>query len=465
MTSTGLLILLGGFLLIIAASVPPVSTRLRLLVYGNPNSADSRGLYFGWYIVTTTMFIAFVTTGARSSFGIFIIPMSEEFGWNRTTISLAAAMGFLINGVTQPFIGHFFDKLGGRKVILIGLVATGLATAALSLTFHFLFLAFMFGIVLSTALSGSSTTNTMALLAKWFRRKQATVLGLNVAGGSLGGLLLVPFGMYLLQATDWRVTWIALGMIVLVLAVPLSFLFIHNDPAQRGLQRDGEQAAPETARAQAAQRGPFEVDKWKESLRSPPMWQISGAFFVCGVTTGIISAHFVPYAIDRGVSPSIAAAIFGFMMGLNVVGGIGAGILADRFGRKNVLGVVYFVRGTAYVLLLLMPGTAGLWIFATFAGFSWIASVPLTTTLTADVYGLRALGAISGVAFLCHQVGSFFSILLGGILYDLSGSYTLPFAIAGAFLFPASLSAFSINEQKYSARYQPAMAAAAQGSS
>ena len=176
---------------------------------------------------------------------------------------------------------------------------------------------------------------------------------------------------------------------------------------------------------------------------------------------GIISTHFVPYAIGQGVSASTAATIFGFMMGLNVLGGLGAGILADRFGRKNVLAAVYFLRGVGYVCLLLIPGTMGLWVFAAFAGFSWVASVPLTTSLTADVYGLRALATISGVSFLCHQVGSFASILFAGFLFDLTGSYTLPFAIAGFLLFPAALSAFTIQERKYSMRYQAAAPAAA----
>ncbi len=96
----------------------------------------------------------------------------------------------------------------------------------------------------------------------------------------------------------------------------------------------------------------------------------------------------------------------------------------------------------------------GMWAFAIVAGFSWVASVPITTALTADVYGLRALGAISGVTFLCHQVGSFIMVLLAGILFDLTGSYTLPFAIAGSLLFPAALAAFSIRESKYSMGYQ-----------
>jgi MFS family permease len=425
-----------------------------------PNDEKNKDVYFGWYVVAAVMFIAFVTTGARSSFGIFIIPLEEEFGWNRFTLSLAVGTGFLVNGITQPFIGHIFDRFSSRNVILVGLLVVGLATVALSLTFHFLFLLFMFGFVLSTAMSGSSITNTMALLSKWFQRKRATAMGMNVAGASLGGLLLVPFGMYLLQATNWRVTWVALGLIVLLLAFPLAFLFVRNDPKEMGLQPDGEAENYALTKGKEVRRGLLEVDGWRESFRSAPIWQISGAYTVCGATTGLISAHFVPYAIGVGVSASLAATIFGVMMGLNVIGGLGAGLLADRFGRKNLLAIVYFLRGIGFVMLLVVPGPLGLWAFAAFAGFSWIASVPLTTSLTADVYGLRALATISGVSFLCHQVGSFASILLAGLLYDITGSYTIPFAIAGAMLFPAALSAFSVKERKYSMRYvsQPAPA-------
>lgn len=419
------------------------------------------GIYYGWYIVATTMFIAFVTTGARNSFGIFIIPLEDEFGWSRFTLSVIVGTGFLVNGITQPMVGHYFDRFDGRKVILVGLIIMGLSTVLLSRTFSFWFLFLIFGIVLSTAMSGASITNTMSLLGKWFRRKRATAMGFNVAGASLGGLLLIPFGQYLLEATDWRITWLAFGLLVLLLAAPLAFVFIRNDPAERGLQPDGDTQDEKQVAVKESQRGLLEVDQWHQSFRSAPMWQISAAYTVCGVTTGIISAHFVPYARDVGVSASLAATIFGVMMGLNVLGGLGAGVLADRFGRKNMLAAVYFLRGMGYVLLLVIPGSVSLWFFAVFAGFSWIASVPLTTSLTADVYGLRALATISGISFLCHQVGSFVSILLAGFLYDVTGSYTLPFAIAGSLLFPAALSAFTIKERKYSTRYQAAAVAAA----
>ena len=426
--------------------------------------ATKSPLFFGWYVVAAVTFIAFVNTGSRSSFGIFVIPMSEEFGWNRLTISSVAALGAIVGGAAQPFLGYAFDRVGARKVIVTSLVVVGLATAALGLTFNFIFLLLVFGFVTSISNSGAALARG-ALLARWFVRKRATVVSVGAVGTSAGSLLLVPFAMFLLQATggNWRITWAALGLIILVLAVPLGFLFIRDDPSKVGLKPYGEHDPSEDAAADRSRhrRGRLEVDAWSESFRSPPIWQMSGAFFVCGFTTLIMSVHFVPYAIDIGVSPGLAATIFGVMMGLNVLGGLGSGMLADRFGRKNLLAAAYFIRGCGYIALLLAPSTLGLWLFAGFAGMSWIATVSLTNTLTADVYGLRALGTISGITFLCHQIGGLAGVLLGGFFYDLTGAYTLPFAIVGAMLFPAALSAFTINERKYSTRYDGRLVAVA----
>ena len=281
-------------------------------------------IYFGWYVVAAVTFIAFVNTGSRSSFGIFVIPMSEEFGWSRFTISVVAAIGAIVGGAAQPFLGYLFDRIGARKVILTSLLTVGLATAALGLTFNFIFLLLVFGFVVSISNSGAALARG-ALLARWFIRKRATVISVSAVGTSVGSLVLVPLAMYLLQATggNWRVTWAALGLIILVLAVPLAFLFIRDDPSKVGLRPYGEadRSKDGTAYQSPEQRGPLEIDKWSQSFRSFPMWQMSGAFFVCGLTTVIMSVHFVPYAIGQGVSPGVAATIFGVMMGLNVVGG------------------------------------------------------------------------------------------------------------------------------------------------
>jgi MFS family permease len=421
-----------------------------------PTPSARPAIFYGWVIVATTFLIALVTVGGRSAFGVFVVPMSEEFGWSRSTISLAAALGFLVNGLSQPFVGRLFDTLGGRKVLLASLAMFGVTTVLLATTFHILFLILVFGVIMSIAWSGTSLTTTSALLSRWFQRRRATVLSLSTAGASAGGLLLVPLAMYVLQRTDWRMTWVVLGAMVLVVALPLAFVFLRDDPTDLGLLPDGEQPCLDGSQANPtrAAAGPLEANSWRVALRSWPFWQLSGAYGVCGFTTAILTTHFIPYAIDRGVAPSTAATALGVMNGLNVVGVIVMGMLADRCGRKNLLALVYAARGGAYALLLLAPDPWGLWGFSAIAGFSYWATAPLTTSLTADVYGLKTLGTLSGITFLIHQVGGAVSIQFAGLMRDMAGSYTLPLTMAGIFLLPAALSAFSIREKQYSAKEQ-----------
>jgi MFS family permease len=374
-------------------------------------TSSRRPIFYGWVIVATTFVIAAVTTGPRNGFGVFVGPMSTDFGWNRSTISLAAAIGFLVNGLSQPFLGRLYDRCGGRRVIVASLALFGVGTICLSLTFNALFFILLFGLGLSIAWSGASLTTTNALLTRWFQRQRATVLGLSTAGASAGGLLLIPLATSLLDRTDWRLTWVALGALILVLALPLA------------------------------------LGAW-------PFWQLAGAYGICGFTTAILTTHFIPYALDRGFTASTAAAAFGLMSGLNVAGVIAAGALADRWGRKNLLAWVYAARGGAYAMLVLAPDPWSLWGFAAIAGFSYWATAPLTMSLMADVYGLRSLGTLNGLSFLVHQVGGATSIQFAGLMRDLTGSYTVPFTLAGLLLLPAALAAFSIREQQYSGKYQ-----------
>ena len=421
-----------------------------------------RPVFFGWYVVAASVFIGFAAVGARNGFGAFVNPMSDEFGWNRVTISTAFALGILLNGIIQPFMGQVFDRTGGRKLVLISVLVLGVVTMVTALTQHVLFFIFVFGVLASLAQSGLSLTNTSALLSRWFQRLRGTVIGINSTALSLGGLVLVPLAVYLMEATgSWRLAWVGLGIVVL-LSLPVGLMFIRENPAQMNLRPDGddepEGEGGETRPARTP--GPLEATSWRESLRSAPFWQMSGAYFVCGATTFILSAHFIPYAQDRGATPGTAALIFAVMNGLNIVGATSAGYLSDKVGgTKNWLTTVYAMRGLAYLFLLLTataPGMsiAGLWIFACIAGFSWIATLPLTSSLTAEVYGLRAMGTISGITFMFHQIGGFCSVMLAGWLYDLTGSYTLPFSIIGSLLALATISAFSIREKRYSARYQ-----------
>ena len=125
-------------------------------------------LYYGWFIVAVTFFISFVTVGARNGFGVFVIPMEEEFGWDRSTIAVAFIVATLAGGISQPFLGRLYDNLGARRVALAGLITIGVFTILLSLTFHIVFLVLIYGVVIAIGMSGTSLTTTGALLSRWF---------------------------------------------------------------------------------------------------------------------------------------------------------------------------------------------------------------------------------------------------------------------------------------------------------
>jgi MFS family permease len=416
------------------------------------------------------MFIAFLTMGSRNAFGAFVVPMEAEFEWNRTVVSWAAALGALLNGVTQPFMGYLFDRVGVRIVVMTGISVVGASTLLMAATGSIWYLIAIFGVVSAVGQSGTSLTNTGAMLSKWFRRRRGLVIGLNASGMSLGGLILVPFAAYLISLIDWRLSWIVLGVMILVLGLPMAFMFLHDDPAKKGLTPDGDpvpDTGPEGSPGAAAPPQPLFAENWRQAFKSFPIWQMSFSYFICGSTTFMLSVHFVPMAVEEGINPQTAALIFGFMSGLNALGATGAGWISDRIGgRKNWLAAVYFCRGTGYVILVAsllvpeIPVLVGLLIFSVVAGLSWIATAPLTTSLTAEVYGLKSLATISGVAFLFHQLGGFSSVLLAGYLREITGDYVIAFSIAAVMLYPAAISAFSIRERRYSVRYQTAPAAA-----
>jgi len=429
-------------------------------LYVLPNSLPKApyrpAIFYGWLVVLIAFIMAFVMAGSGSAFGVFVIPMSREFNWNRSIISLAFFFSTLGSGLCQPFLGRLYDRFGGRRVILISLVVVGIGTILLSLTFHILFLILFYGVVLAVFRSGGSLGATTWIISRWFQRRRATALALAMSGAALGAMALVPLAAYFMDLTGWRITWVILGAIILIIALPLAF-FLRDNPADMGLLSDGDpKPSGDGDGVSVAQtvRGPLEADHWRDSFWTLPIWQFSGAYWACGFITSMMFLHFIPYAEGEGFSRTTAATAFGVMSGLNFVGLLASAIISDRFSRKNVLASIYAMRVFGFGLLLLAPGAWGLWGFVVIMGLSWYSSATLTASLTADIYGLKNLGVLNGISFLAHQVGGSLSVVMAGIIYDVTGSYVIPFTIGGILMAWASVAAFSVNEKKYSIRYQ-----------
>ena len=425
------------------------------------NSADKEGTFYGWYVVGAMFFGMFIVLGTRQGFGIFVETWEREWAVTTGAISTAAAVGWIINGFSQPILGRLVDAFGGRIVVLVSLIVMGIAYLLLSMINSVLMLMVLFGFVISFFSGGVAPGTTGAIITRWFQKKRGMAMSIVVAGGSVGGLLMVPFLTQLMLATSWQTAWIVSGVIVIVLGVPVTWLIIRNNPTDMGLLPDGEARATgeaairdQRARSDAAMRGgPLSCIRWQESYKSWPMWQLSFGYFVCGITTGSISVHFVRWAISEGVNTVDAAWAFGILMGINGGGVVVIGLLSDRLQRHYLLAGVYLVRGLAFVTLIVLPGSSAMWAFAFIGGASWLATVPLTTGLTADVYGVRHIGTLSGLINFSHQMGGGAAVLLFGLAFDRWGSYDWPFAVGAMFLLAAGLVTLTIKEKQYSVRY------------
>ena len=394
------------------------------------------------------------SSGVRSSIGVFITPMEADMQWSRNEITRVLSLGIFVGALSFIVMGYLYDKYGGRRVISAALIMVGISVFLLSRVNSIFGLILIYGILGSFASSGASFVTIHSLLAKWFYRRRGLAMSLSAAGGSIGPLLFAPFCAFLIEASDWRTAFLFIGGMVLFIGAPLSALFLRDDPL--GQIPDSERDDPgiqEKEEVQVEMEGPLFTSRWKQALSTSPFWQLSAAYLVCGITTNIISVHFVPFAEDQGVPKITAATIFGIMMGLNSVGVISAGVLSQKFSQHRVLGFTYALRGVAYIALLTIGGTTGMWAFALIAGMSWIATASVTSSLVADIYGVRNLGTLNGMSNMVHQIGGALSVLVAGELQALTGSYEIPFAIAGATLLFASIAAFSVKEKKYSYRY------------
>lgn len=419
-----------------------------------------KGLYYGWYVIAALFFATFLAIGSRMSFGVFLKTWEQDWDVTTATVSIAAATGWLVNGISQPFVGRMTDVYGGRRVVVWSLLVMGAATIGVATVTNVYGLIALYGFVISFASGGVSPVATGVIVARWFERKRGLAMAVLIAGGSVGGLVIVPFSSYLLIDYGWRTAWTVTGVMALGLGVPLLLIVVRSVPSDMGLRIDGG-AGPGSVKtggageAEIAVRpvGPRFAENWRDSLSSKPIWQISFAYLVCGITTAAIAVHFVRWAVSEDISTGTAALAFGVLMGINACGVLVIGLLSDRWQRKNLLGAVYLVRGLAFISLIALPGPAAIWAFAVIGGVSWLATVPLTASLTADVYGVRNLGTLFGLATMAHQLGGAAAVILFGWAFTAWGSYDIPFAIGAATLLAAGIVAFSIREKTHSVRY------------
>ncbi len=366
--------------------------------------------------------ILLINFALRASFGMFQIPIGEEFGWPRAEFSLAIAIQNLAWGIGQPIFGALAERWGDRWSIILGalLYSAGLILTAFATTPETMQ---MLEVMVGFGIAGTGFGVILAVIGRAASdENRSLALGIATAAGSAGQVFGAPLAEILLAFYSWQMVFIIFGVIVLSCMLFLPLLG-DSKPASRSELEESMGAV------------------LKRAFRDPSYLMIFAGFFSCGYQLGFITAHFPAMIAEMcgPISPTGILASIGItttsalgaiaisLIGLaNIAGSILSGWLGKRYTKKYLLAGIYTLRTIAAAAFILTPITpTTVIVFSLVMGGLWLATVPLTSGLVAYIYGLRYMGTLYGFVFLSHQIGSFLGVWLGGWLYDVYGNYTL----------------------------------------
>jgi predicted MFS family arabinose efflux permease len=366
----------------------------------------------GWrtpaVVVACGCLIALLTFGIRASFGLFTLPISEAHGWGREVFALAIAVQNLLWGAGQPFAGALADRFGSARVLAAGgvLYAVGVALMAVAATPLQMHLSA--GVLIGLGLAGGSFTIVMAALARRVPpERRSWAMGIATAAGSLGQFVMAPLGQAFILAYGWQTALLILAAGAAI--VPLLATAMVSSPSSLSSAGEIDLGLKETLARAFGHRSYL---------------LLTAGFFVCGFHVAFITVHLPPYLLDVGADPRLAAWSIAIIGLCNVVGSYGAGVLGGRHSKRWLLASIYLLRSVAIALFVLLPVTTlSVLLFAAAIGILWLSTVPPTSGLVAVMFGTRYIATLFGVVFFSHQVGAFLGIWLGGLFFELYGSY------------------------------------------
>lgn len=384
----------------------------------------------GWMLLGSSLILA-LSLGVRHGFGLFLPPMSAEFGWGREVFAFAIALQNLVWGLIQPFTGAFADRFGVRRTVLIGgvLYVAGLALMAFANTPASL--ALSAGLLIGLGLSGTSFSVLLGAVGQAAPvDKRSMAMGVAAAAGSFGQFVMLPGSLALIGALGWSGALLALAALVALL------------PPLAALLRSPAQPVPTAGHAQTL------GEALREAAGHSGFWLLALGFFVCGFQVVFIGVHLPAYLVDQHLPAQVGTTVLALVGLFNVFGTYTAGWLGSCYAKPKLLVALYLLRGVVIVAFLWAPPSEwSAYAFGMAMGFLWLSTVPLTNGTVATLFGVRNLSMLGGIVFLFHQLGSFLGGWLGGYLYDRTGSYMLVWQICIGLSVMAALLNWPVRER------------------
>jgi MFS family permease len=363
------------------------------------------------------------------SFGVFFQPLHEHFGWSRAQISWGFSLAAVLGAFYAILLGRIVDRHGPRPVQLFGccVLAIGYAILAVTRTLFQFYAAMTFAVALGSASLGPISSNTA--VARWFVKRRGTALGISTAGISMGGVIFVPLTQFLIERFGWREAFVTLAVVVLGAGIPPVALWMRRSPESMGLRPDGE-AAHLTEREIDLVEHELEISvSAREAVRRRDFWLIAIAF---GLTVSGLSAtllHQIPYLLDQGVSPRVAAWVLGGTAAVGVIGKLGFGTLIDRFDQRRVILFCFSLQARGVSLLFMRMTPIVLASFVLLYGYAMGGNATLQATIVGEIFGRGHYGAIAGRMSPVIVTLQALGVPLVGWIHDRTGGYQAAFVL------------------------------------
>src|SRR2546421_6191443 len=375
-----------------------------------------RRVFYGWIVVAASATIVCVALGCLFALGVFLAPIERAMGWSRGAISTVALLNWAAMGLGSFCWGALPDRMGGRGVALGGgfLLGLGLvlASQAQALWHFYVTFGFLVGFAVGAFYAPLTSTTT-----KWFTARRGLAVALVSAGIGFGILLIAPLARALTSAWDWRVAMLVLGDLAWLVIVPVALLLREPASEDRPAQPAGAARRDYTTR---------------EVLAAPQFWAIALTHFACCAAHSGPIFHMVTHATDQGVAAMAAATVFGVSGLASIVGRIGGGLLADRFGAKPTLIAGLAVQAAMIFGYLFARDLGSVLALALVFGTAYGGVMPLYALVTREYFGEKVMGSAYGAVFLISTLGMGLGSFAGGAIYDRLGSYAWLFLASSA---------------------------------
>ncbi|WP_335954410.1 MFS transporter [Acinetobacter guillouiae] len=388
------------------------------------------------YMLIGSAFILALSLGVRHGFGLYLVPMSHEFGWSHQVFSLAIAIQNLFWGAVQPFTGALADRYGSKKIVAIGGVLYTIGLLLMSISSNVLLLDISVGLIIGLALSATSFSVLLSAVGRAAHpSKRSMAMGIASAAGSFGQFIMLPTTLLLIKNFGWSSALVITAMLI-VLIVPLAWML------------KAPMYVPPNAIKQAIKPNLSFKQILKIAFKHKPFLWLAFGFSVCGFQVVFLGIHLPGYLIDHGFDASTGT-IFLALVGLfNIIGTYTAGWLGGKYSKPHLLMGLYGLRGIAIVAFLMLP--LSIWTVYAFGivmGILWLSTVPLTNGIVANMFGVKYLTMLSGLVFFTHQIGSFFGGWLGGLNHDITGNYNFIWGCSIALCIVGVIVHFFVNEE------------------